>query len=1759
MVLLLSVVTAAGAAAYKVNIGTMTPTAGGNIVVASSTAETNSNVVMTVIPANGYYIEASDISIVPSGDEAQGRTRAPIISPTVTPVKDQITPEGYGQFQFTMPASNVTVNAEFHVRTDISAAWTGSTPSGTVKLSLTTVAYDAEEHKATLVTEGADGGVIYNTNKLYGNDTDAGTGQATRSSTNGLREYDATPVYSSADYISAGTKTVEFTLRGQYKGTAKKTYTINKQAIYVKAKDQTIAFGGGITSTIAWLELATGSLLTGHTITGGSVRNTAVEGTTSGTSGGNPVTYPASGVYTGVLEVTPNSVVIKDGDNKDVSANYEVTTTEAAQKGNLTINKYDMTNAAIKVTENVWSYDGETHTATVRVYQTFTAPDLYEGFISPDEYDVIYFTDSHTFTGTQTGTDSETGLPIYDLPKNIGEYQIKVKAKDGAGVTGEKVATDVLTISNQMKITADAGIQSRFYTESNPVMTATFSGYPASDAGAVTSQGELTTTAATTSPVGSYPIRFSSLPTVGDNYMLVNGEGNALTTSVQVGTLNVLPLALEMTTATIGNNVDRAYTGTAIVPDVTVKGYNDITIPASNNQLVYVNSSDQELEEAVSVGTYTVIARAKAASTDVAGEKEVGTLTITPKVVTTASAEITIVAGSPVYDGTAKEPTSLVVKDGTQTIAATNYTASYSNNVNAGSNARVTLVMKGNYEGTVVRTYTIQQRPVTVKAKDQTILVGEVIRTGDGMATATGLVSGHTLKGASVSTTYTAAGNYPTGITPSGAWIVAGETDMTPNYAVTYQTGSLTIAAPNTNPNITVDDIADQTYDGTTKTPAVTVKNSGTALTAGTDYDVSYENNVEAGTNTARALIVLKGTYSGYMVKNFTITPKALTVTANALTAVTYGKVISTTPTNDVTVTGLIGGHVLSSVRLTPASTDVGTDIVVTPSLAAVRNGSDDDVTGNYTITYNNGTVTINQKPYAGNEADFTVENVSDVVYNGQEHRPEPVIKDSQNSISEVLEEGKDYTVSYTGNINAGTATVAVSLQGNYSGNFNKTFTIAQRGIVVQAKDQTIVTGDAPFETLNFVGMIGQVPGHVLGSITLGYGSTKETTFTTLAAGSYDLHVKTAVINDGSDNDVSANYTWEEAVGTLTVLEKNTTATMALTGGGTYEYTGAPIMPEVTVTGGGSYTLIYQGNIEVGTGRVIAQFSDNTALSKDFNITKRAVTVTASAQTINYGGSISSDASQVTATNLIDGHRIASVMLTNTAASNDPGTYSNAITASNAFILDAGNNEATSNYTITYVTGDLTISGKPYSATTFTVDLDEGNSYPYKAAPYTPAVTVKNGTKTLICGTDYDVAYSNNENAGTATVTVTFKGNYSGSATTTFTITKRRLTITPKEQTVSYGSGGPKSTAADLTTLVTADGLLEGHTLKGVTLKSDKSSVGVYPSGIYATAAVVMSGTTNVSANYEVVTGYGKLTITPSGNSDITVEGLEPYYDYTGLEVKPKVTVKIGNTVLTEGSDYDITYENNIDWGTDAKLTVKLKNNYTGEMTVTFEIRVTKVHVYQTELKKGAEGQYKKLVSLGLLVTDIENKNRMFTFSNALNTLLPENVRQYTCRVIDNTVHLFEVKSDVIPANTGVLLIGDVGTHEFVATDREADMSLYKGNELVPVVVDTHISQVQYAYLLTNNEFAKMNLNFSIPDGKAYLQWPDGTTYNAAPARLTINGGTTGIADKLSDTESDDVWYDLSGRRITDFEKLRSQHMLPKGTYVKKGMKVVIK
>lgn len=67
--------------------------------------------------------------------------------------------------------------------------------------------------------------------------------------------------------------------------------------------------------------------------------------------------------------------------------------------------------------------------------------------------------------------------------------------------------------------------------------------------------------------------------------------------------------------------------------------------------------------------------------------------------------------------------------------------------------------------------------------------------------------------------------------------------------------------------------VSAQTYSGAEQKPELTVKNkvTGVALTAGTDYEVAYTNNINAGT--ATVTITGKGNYKGTISKTFAINP----------------------------------------------------------------------------------------------------------------------------------------------------------------------------------------------------------------------------------------------------------------------------------------------------------------------------------------------------------------------------------------------------------------------------------------------------------------------------------------------------------------------------------------------------------------------------------------------------------------------------------------------------------------------------------------------------------------------------------------------------------------------------------------------------------------------------------------------------------------------------------------------------------------------
>ena len=71
-----------------------------------------------------------------------------------------------------------------------------------------------------------------------------------------------------------------------------------------------------------------------------------------------------------------------------------------------------------------------------------------------------------------------------------------------------------------------------------------------------------------------------------------------------------------------------------------------------------------------------------------------------------------------------------------------------------------------------------------------------------------------------------------------------------------------------------ISDVPAQEYTGSAITPELVVKDGGVALISGTDFDSKYDNNTNAGENTATVTINGKGNYKGTASRTFTISPK---------------------------------------------------------------------------------------------------------------------------------------------------------------------------------------------------------------------------------------------------------------------------------------------------------------------------------------------------------------------------------------------------------------------------------------------------------------------------------------------------------------------------------------------------------------------------------------------------------------------------------------------------------------------------------------------------------------------------------------------------------------------------------------------------------------------------------------------------------------------------------------------------------------------
>ena len=232
--------------------------------------------------------------------------------------------------------------------------------------------------------------------------------------------------------------------------------------------------------------------------------------------------------------------------------------------------------------------------------------------------------------------------------------------------------------------------------------------------------------------------------------------------------------------------------------------------------------------------------------------------------------------------------------------------------------------------------------------------------------------------------------------------------------------------------NVTISGIENKTYTGSAITQTPVVKIGDTVLTEGTDYDLTYENNVDAGT--AKITITGKGSYTGSISRTFAISAKAITpsITLSA-TSYTYD---GTTKTPSVTVYD--GSSVLSSSDY-DAAYEEGRINAGTYSVIVTMKGN---YSGSASKTFDISAKSITPTIVLSNDS---------YIYDGTQKTPAVTVYDGSKALS-----SGDYMVTYQdGRVNAGTYTVSVTLKGNYTGSESASYDISKAGNSMSVSGKT--------------------------------------------------------------------------------------------------------------------------------------------------------------------------------------------------------------------------------------------------------------------------------------------------------------------------------------------------------------------------------------------------------------------------------------------------------------------------------------------------------------------------------------------------------------------------------------------------------------------------------------------------------------------------------------------------------------------------------
>ena len=448
--------------------------------------------------------------------------------------------------------------------------------------------------------------------------------------------------------------------------------------------------------------------------------------------------------------------------------------------------------------------------------------------------------------------------------------------------------------------------------------------------------------------------------------------------------------------------------------------------------------------------------------------------------------------------------------------------------------------------------------------------------------------------------------------------------------------------------------------------------------------------------------------------------------------------------------------------------------------------------------------------------------------------------------------------------------------------------------------------------------------------------------------------------------------------------------------------------------------------------------------------------------------------------------------------------------------------------------------GKDMSSSDITINPI--STVTYNGSAQTPTVTVMDRTTTLVSGTDYTVAYSNNINAGTATVTITGQGNYTGTKSANFTINPKNasnLTINAISAVTYNGSAQtPAVTVRDGSTTLTNGThytVAYSNNTNAGTATVTITGMGNYTSTKNANFTINKAPLTITAKSYTITEGD------PLPSFECTYSGFQNGETESVLTTLPTITCDA--TDSETAGEYDITPSG-------AAATNYSFNYVSGTLTVNAAESVT------IAMKTGG-GVARSMIA--------------YSSKYALDFTSRPELKAYIACGYNDKKEVLLVHVKVVPPYTGMVIktsngIYDGGEYDVPTTTEE----YYYANLLVPVVetgtvtpTET-IADVEYTNLTIGSlvgggiGFVRLTSNWTTHN-KSYLRIPTALYNSLASARGFGDIGVefvegeeaTGILNaKRNALENNGNYYDLLGRKVKP---------IGKGLYIHNGKKVLVK